>query len=153
MPEMKRSSSDVTTGRQFDEALQAAFDKALRAAEAFMEQADRAQDKAARLLAAEIGTVAVAVAVAAIIVILGFPSGILGRVLLLIIGGVAGLVVAGAIHLTVRARLVDQSNRDEQAAVDLVSLLREDLLLITDFETWNETQLRLARARLSRFPI
>jgi hypothetical protein len=118
-----------------------------------MKQADCAQEKADRLLVAEIGTVAAAVAVAAIIVILGFPSGILGRVLVLIIGIVGGLVVAGAIHLTVRARLVDQSNRDEQAAVDVVSLLREDLLLITDFGDWSETQLRLARARLSRFPI
>src|SRR5215510_3109145 len=138
MPEISSGSSDVTTGHQFDEAL--------RTAEAFMEQADRAQEKADRLLAAEIGTVVVAVAVAAIIVILGFPSGILGRVLVLIIGSVAGLVVAGAFHLTVRARLVDQSHRDEQAAVDVVSLLREDLLLITDFGNWNETQLRLARA-------
>jgi hypothetical protein len=145
MSEMKPSSSDVTTGHQFDEAL--------RAAEAFMKQADCAQEKADRLLVVEIGTVAAAVAVAAIIVILGFPSGILGRVLVLIIGIVGGLVVAGAIHLTVRARLVDQSNRDEQAAVDVVSLLREDLLLITDFGDWSETQLRLARARLSRFPI
>jgi hypothetical protein len=145
MPEMKPSSSDVTTGHQFDETL--------RAAEAFMEQADRAQQKADRLLAAEIGTVAVAVAAAAITGILGFPSGILGRVLVLVIGSVASLVVAGTIHLTVRARLVDHSNRDEQAALDVVSLLREDLLLITDFGNWNETELRLARARLSRFPI
>jgi hypothetical protein len=122
-------------------------------AEAFMEQADRAQEKAGRLLAAEIGTVTGAVAVAATIVILGFPSGILGRVLVLIVAGLAGLVVAGTIHFSIRAQLVDQSNRDEQAAVDVVSLLREDLLLITDYGKWNETELRLARARLSRFPI
>ena len=97
MPELNSSSSDVTTRNQFDDAL--------RMAEAFMAQADHAREKACRLLAAEIGAVAVAAAVAAIIVILGFPSGILGRVLVLIIGSAAGLVVAGAIHLTARAPL------------------------------------------------
>jgi hypothetical protein len=139
------SSSGGTTGRQFEEALQAA--------EALLKRADRAQEKTGRILAAEVGAVAVAVAVAAIITILGFSSGVLGRVLVLVIGGLAGLAVAAAMHLTVRARLVRQSKRDEQAAVDIVSLLREVLVLITGSEKWSETQLRLARARLSRFPI
>lgn len=139
------ASSGVTTGREFEEALQTA--------EALLKQADHAQEKADRTLAVEVGTVASTVAVAAIIVILGFSSGILGRVLVLAIGVLAGLVTAAATHVTVRARLARQSKRDEQAAVDIVSLLREVLVLITDTEKWSETQLRLARARLSRFPI
>ena len=56
-------------------------------------------------------------------------------------------------HITVRARLVSQAKRDEQAAIDIVSLLRNVIELITGTEKWSETQLRLARARLSRFPI
>jgi hypothetical protein len=139
------TSSGVTTGPQFEQALQVA--------EALLKRADRAQEKTDRILAAEVGTVAVAVAVAAIIVIFGFSSGILGRVLVLVIGSLAGLVAAGAMHVTVRARLISQSKRDVQAALDIVSLLREVLALIMGTEKWSETQLRLARARLSRFPI
>lgn len=139
------TSSGVTTGQQFEDAL--------RTAEALMRQADSEQERADRFLAAEIGTIAVAVAIAIIIAIVGLSSGFLGRALVVIAGGLAGLTVAAAMHLIVRARLIDQSHRDEQAAIDVVSLLREVVMLIPDVENWNETQLRLARARLSRFPI
>src|ERR1700751_4066900 len=91
------SLSGVTTGDQFEEAL--------GMAEAIMKQANREQEKAGRLLTAEIGTVTIAVAVAAIIAILGFSSGVLTRVLVLIIGGFAGIIVAGTMQITVRARL------------------------------------------------
>jgi hypothetical protein len=134
----------VTPGHEFEEAL--------REAEALLKQADRAQERADRVLTAEVGAVAVAVAVAVIIAILGFSSGVLGRALVLIFGGLAGLVVAGTMHFILRAHLINQSKRDEQAAVDVVSLLRE-VVLTTDSEKWDVTQLRLVRARLSRFPI
>ena len=138
-------SSGVTTGQQFEDAL--------RTAEALMRQADCEQERADRLLAAEIGTIAITIAIAIIIAIVGLSSGFAGRVLVVIVGGLAGLVVAAAMHFTVRARLIDQSRRDEQAAIDVVSLLREVVMLIPEVENWNETQQRLARARLSRFPI
>ena len=138
-------SSGVTTGQQFEDAL--------RTAEALMRQADCEQERADRLLAAEIGTAAAAIAIAIIIAIVGLSSGFVSRALVVIVGGLAGLVVGAAMHFTARARLIDQSHRDEQAAIDVVSLLREVVMLIPEVENWNETQLRLARARLSRFPI
>ena len=79
-------SSGVTTGQQFEDAL--------RTAEALMKQADCEQERADRLLAAEIGTVAITIAIAIIIAIVGLSSGFAGRVLVVIAGGLAGLVVA-----------------------------------------------------------
>jgi len=134
-------TSGVTTGQQFEDAL--------RTAEALMKQADCEQERAGRLLAAEIGTTAAAIAIAIIIAIVGLSSGFVSRALVVIAGGLAGLVVAVAMHFTVRARLIDQSHRDEQAAVDVVSLLREVVgmylkALAADTE---ERDLGLARAR------
>jgi hypothetical protein len=142
-PEKISASSAVTTRPQFEEALQAAED--------LLRQADGARQKADRALAAEVGITAGALTVA--IVILVFLSGFGDRLLVLIAGGLAGLITAAVVHITVRARLVSQAKRDEQAAVNIVSLLRNVIELIPSTEKWSETQLRLARARLSRFPI
>ena len=143
--EQNLSSSSITTGPQFEEALQTA--------ESLMKQADRQQEKADRVLAAEIGTVAIAVAISAIVAILGPSPHVLNRGLVLLIGTAAGLIIAAALHARVRQHLVNQSRRDGQAAIYIVNLLREVVMIITDTEGWNTTQVRLARARLSRFPI
>ena len=135
--------SAVTTGPQFEEALQTA--------EALLRRADDEREKADRALAAAVGIVAIAIAAVVSIVAIDHSSP--WRFLLLAIGvGYAGLLAASPMSV-VRRRLLSQSKRDEQAAIDIVSLLREVIELIPDTEKWSETQLRLARARLSRFPV
>ncbi|HEX9042933.1 MAG TPA: hypothetical protein VF838_18265 [Trebonia sp.] len=135
--------SAATTRPQFEEALQAAED--------LLGQADGARQKADRALAAEVGIIAGALTTA--IIVLVFLSGFGDRLLVLLVGGLTGLATAAVMHITVRARLVSQAKRDEQAAVNIVSLLRNVIELMTSTEKLSETQLRLAHARLSRFPI
>jgi hypothetical protein len=144
-PDKDRAPSGVTTGPQFDEALQAA--------EVLLRRADGARVKADRVLAAEGGIAAGAVAAFVAIFMLDSSPSAWARVLVLVVGVLAGVVTAGMMHLTLRARLISESERDEQAAIDIISLLREVIEPMTDTEKWSETQLRLARARLSRFPI
>jgi hypothetical protein len=137
--------SGVTTGPQFEEALQTA--------EVLLRRADGAREKADRVLAAEVGVVAAAATVIVAIIALAHSSPSWDRWLVIGVGGLAGLVTAWAMHVRLRMRLLSQSKRDEQAAIDIISLLRDVFELIQDTEQWSETQLRLARARLSRFPI
>jgi hypothetical protein len=137
------SSSGVTTGHQFGYALDVT--------ETLKEQADRAQEKADRLLTVELGIIAIAIAI--ITVVFALSPGIIRPVIVLIIVGAVGLTLAVAIHIVVRVPLRNQAERDNQAVVDIVSLLREVLPLVADVEKWNETEMRLAKVRLSRLPI
>jgi hypothetical protein len=138
------SSSGVTTGPQFEQALSVA--------ETLMTQADQVRERTHRALIGQTAVIAVAIVTIAIVVGISDVSSI-HRLLVSIVVGFVGFAVAAAIQVAVRVPLGNQLERDAQAAVDIVSLLREVFPLVSDVENWNETQVRLADTRLSRFPI
>lgn len=136
-------SSGLTTGRQFDDAL--------RVAENFLQQADCARAKAGRVLAAEAGVIAIAAAL--IVIVFGLTTSVIRPVISLIVLTLPGVLTAATMHVALRAPFRIQAERDSQAAIDIISLLREVLPLVADVENWNDTEVRLADARLSRFSI
>ena len=117
-----------------------------------MTQADQVQERTHRVLIGQTAVIAVAIVTIAIVVGISDASSI-QRLLVSIVVGFAGFAVTAVTQVAVRVPLRNQLERDAQAAVDIVSLLREVFPLVSDVENWNETQVRLADTRLSRFPI
>jgi hypothetical protein len=64
-----------------------------------------------------------------------------------------GVSLAAAIHLVLEIPLRKRSDRDARALVEVAGLVRELMPLVARHEKWNELQMDLFKARLSRFPI
>ena len=137
-------SSGVTTGPQFEQALSVA--------EALLTQADQAKATAYRVLTGQIILISIATVTIAIVAGISDASST-RRFLVSFVVAAVGIAAVGVTHVIVKAFFRNQSERDIQAVVDIASLLREVLPLVSDVEDWNETEMRLADARLSRFPI
>jgi hypothetical protein len=103
------------------------------------------------VLAAEIGVITIAAAV--IVIVFGLTASVIRPVIGLIVLTFLGVLTAATMHVSLRAPFRIQAERDNQAAIDIISLLREVLPLVADVENWNDTEVRLADARLSRFSI
>jgi hypothetical protein len=126
------------------------FDGYLRRAEELLVRLDEARARARTYQAASQllpGTVAAVMAT----VVVAFPS-----VNLLLAGVVAtATALAGAIatsrRLHVPWRL--QARRDEEAMVEIVTLLRDLAPVLAEEEGWTVVRRRITEARISRFPI
>ncbi|MGH3392462.1 MAG: hypothetical protein ACRDOO_26640 [Actinomadura sp.] len=119
------------------------FDRALEHAERLLATTDRTRTWLTTVRLAAGGIVAVLAAA------LDPTDGSAGRLVLLVV--LAAVIAAGliAVEIWVRARL----RRDEIPMVDMVDMARELLPILADEENWSHADVRLAQARISRFPI
>ena len=128
------------------------FDSALERAESLLQEADRARDRFRILRAAQVMlplTITVALAIA-----IGVSGVHLGRavtttLITWVIAALLDATIYVALVLPVRRRV----GRDERVMLEIVGMLRELLMSVAEDEKWSASRLRLAKARIARFPI
>jgi hypothetical protein len=135
----------VTTGDQLDQALVSA--------EMLLDRAEQTSERCRRMRIAEVGVVALAVFTLAIWA--GFATSVSGvrLTIVLIISIAASLCAAGTIRFLGLVPLRKRLARDARSIVDAIGLIRELWPLVADHEKWNELQVQMFTARVSRFPV
>jgi hypothetical protein len=119
------------------------FDRALDQAERLLATTDRTRTW---LTTVRLGTAGVVVV---LIAALDPTHGSAIRLVLLILLAAAIATGLAAVEIRTRARL----RRDEIPMIDMVDMARELLPILADEEDWSHADVRLAQARISRFPI
>ncbi len=64
-----------------------------------------------------------------------------------------GILVASILHLSLLLPLRRRVRRDARATMAIVDFLREVIPLVAERERWSQTRVRVADARIARFPI
>jgi hypothetical protein len=146
------SSVPVESNGRPDRTSGADFDSALERAESLLQEADRARDRFRILCAAQV-MLPLAITVALAIAI-GVSGVHLGRAVTttLITWGIAALLDA-TIHVALVLPVRRRVGRDERVMLEIVGMLRELLMSVAEDEKWSASRLRLAKARIARFPI
>ncbi len=130
----------------------AEFEALLRDAEAFLAMADANRARARRYHAGEGALVAGTAWTGGLVVVLAYPRGWLVGAVLASLGVAVGAVI-WATRGRVIAPLREEIQRDEQAAVRIVSTLRETFLAVSREAGWSSARVTHDRMRLGRFPI
>jgi hypothetical protein len=137
--------ASATTGADIDEAL--------AHAEALMTSAENAARTCRGLLAAEAGTVALAIVAVTLLVVFSRGTGAGRLVVASVVILLLGVLIAGTIHLLLTLPMRKRVRRDARSTMVIIDFLREVIPLVAEREGWSQTRVRIAEARIARFPI
>ena len=127
------------------------FDRYLDRAEYLLAEAD-AQRQSLRRYRASVVWLTCVGAVAAVCLATVVP-GTAARVVCLVVVVSATALAVISIRTALRPAAARAFLRDEDAMVEVVTVLRDTAVLLADKEHWDEERRRIARARLERFPV